>query len=501
MPMRRDGSAVVRIVVGLRGTVAMRLELALRFGYGRIAPWIEPCDGGHVARCGPDQVILRGPVPVEKQDDHLVAAFSVAAGQRLAFVLSYAASHQDLPPPLDAEESLTATIGYWRDWIGRFSKPTHWPEATRRSLITLKALINRPTGGLVAAPTTSLPEKPEGALNWDYRYCWLRDATFTIAALLNAGYRDEAQHWRDWLLRAIAAAPKHMQIMYRLDGARHLQEWQADWLPGYRWARPVRIGNAAATQRQIDVFGELLDAFDLAHRAGIPPSDQIIGLEEEIVTELERVWREPGKGLWESRGEPHHYTYSVAMAWAGVDRFLRGAAVKAGQVPPDTIARLTALRSEIHSTVCLEGFHPGLGTFVQAFGGEEVDASLLMLPLIGFLPIDDPRITATITAIEQQLMDDGLVRREHPKGRPPQGAFIACSFWLADCRNMQGRADAAREVFERVLEIRNDLGLLSEEYNVRGRHLSGNFPQALSHLALVTSALGLSGAVLQRGGG
>ena len=501
MPLRRGSSALCRLVIGLRGRVAMRLHLRLRFGYGLIQPWMQPCEGGHVARCGPDQVMLRGAVPARMDDHDLVAAFTVEAGQRLDFVLSYAASHDELPASFDAGQALTATAAFWRDWIGKFDKPTHWPDATRRSLITLKALVNRPTGGLVAAPTTSLPEQPGGKLNWDYRYCWLRDATFTVAALLNAGYHDEARRWRDWLLRAVGAAPRHIQIMYRLDGGRHLDEWEVNWLPGFNFARPVRVGNSASQQRQTDVFGEVLDALDLSDRAGIPPAEQGLAMQELLVREIERLWREPDQGLWESRGEPRHHTYSVVMAWVGVDRFLRGAAVRAGRVEPATVQRLSAVRAEIHAQVCAAGFHPGRGTFVGHFGGEALDASLLLLPLVGFLPADDPRIAATIAAIERELMQGGLVLRQPTGNREPQGAFLACSFWLADCRAMQGRTTAAREAFERALEVRNDVGLLSEEYNVRGRHLAGNFPQALTHLALVTSALGLSGPVLQRGGG
>ncbi len=497
MPLRDGGPALVRIVAGLDGSVAMRLDLRLRFDYGRIRPWTEACEGGFVARCGPDQTILRGPAAMTLHDGNITGTFRVSAGQRLAFVLSHAASYHALPAHMDAEAALAATEAYWRNWIGRFDRPTRWPEATRRSLLTLKALINRPSGGLIASVTTSLPERPGGRLNWDYRYCWLRDTSFAVTALLNAGYHDEARRWRDWLLRAIGAAPRHMQIMYRIDGGRHLHEWEADWLPGFRWARPVHIGNAAATQRQIDVFGEVLESLALAHQAGVTLSPQGFALASEIAGELERIWREPDQGLWESRGEPQHYTYSKVMAWVGVDRFVRMAEANGHHADGD-LAFLRTLRTAIHDEICREAFHPGRGTFVRTFGGEEVDASLLLLPLVGFLPIDDARIGATIAAIERELMEDGLVRRHQTHHPDPQGAFLACSFWLADCRNMQGRHDAARAAFERALDVRNDVGLLAEEYNIRNGHLAGNFPLALTHVALVRSALGLSAPPARR---
>ena len=359
----------------------------------------------------------------------------------------------------------------------------------------------RHSGGLVAAPTTSLPEKPGGGgSNWDYRYCWLRDATFTIDALLNAGYHREAQQWRDWILRVVAGTPSELRIMYRVDGARHVNEWEVDWLHSYRWARPVRVGNAAAAQRQGDVLGEVLDAFGLAASAGLESSEQERRVARAIAERIEQIWQDAGQGVWESRAEARHYTYSKVMSWVGVDRFLRKDALHGG-TDADTLRRLSTLRARIHAEVCEEGYHAGLGHFVQHYGGQELDASLLLIPLVGFLPADDPRVAGTITAIEQKLMEDGLVLRKPTHGLDPEGAFLACTCWLADCRSVQGRDAEARDALERVLSVRNDVGLLSEEYNVRGRHLSGNFPQALSHLALVTSALGLSGSVLQRGGG
>ncbi len=499
MPMRSGASSLVRIVVGLRGTVPMRLSLALRFDYGAMPPWTEASADGFVARIGPDLVTLRSPVAVCAGHGATRATFDIAAGQRLAFVLSYGPSHQAPPPPIDAERALGDTQAYWRDWIGRFDKPCDWADAVRRSLITLKALVHRPTGGIVAAPTTSLPEKPGGSFNWDYRYSWLRNSTFTLGALLNAGYLEEARAWQDWLLRAVAGGPDRIRIMYRVDGARHLEEWTADWLPGFRSAVPVRIGNAAAAQRQVDVHGELLELFDLAERAGISGSAQGHHIAAAIAEHLETVWDLPGHGMWESRAEPRDYTYSRVMAWVGVDRFIRRAE-RSGSADPAMLRRMQTLRARIHADVCENGYDDGLGHFVQHYGSQTLDASLLLLPVVGFLPPDDPRIASTIAAIEQQLMQDGLVRRTRAEGSDPEGAFLACSFWLADCRLMQGRRDEARETLERVLAVRNDLGLLAEEYNVPGRHLAGNFPQALSHLGLITTALSLCGPVLSRGG-
>jgi GH15 family glucan-1,4-alpha-glucosidase len=357
------------------------------------------------------------------------------------------------------------------------------------------------TGGLVAAPTTSLPETPGGDMNWDYRYCWLRDASFTLCALLNAGFHGEAKAWRDWLLRAIGGAPEHLRIMYRVDGSRHLDEWVAGTLPGYRHARPVRIGNAAATQLQVDVYGEVIDALDLARRGGVTSSDQEIVVRRNFVDHLTRVWGSPDAGIWESRATPRHYTYSKVMAWVGLDRFISDPD-ETGFADASQIERLKAIRRSIHDEVCREGWNEGLGTFTQYFGGQELDASLLLLPLVGFLPIDDPRIVATIEKIASRLSEGGLIRRTEAKADGlNEGVFLPCACWLADCLNMMGRRDEAVAQFERVLAVANDLGLLSEEYNVPAGHLAGNFPQALTHLAVVNTALGLCGPTLQRGGG
>ena len=341
-------------------------------------------------------------------------------------------------------------------------------------------------------------------MNWDYRYCWLRDATFTVGALLNAGFHQEAREWRDWLLRAIAGSPERMRIMYCIDGSRHLSEWVVDTLPGYRYASPVRVGNAASTQHQIDVFGEVLDCLSLARKGGLGTTEQERVVQAKIAEHLEKVWSTPGSGVWESRDEPRRYTYSTAMAWVGIDRVLRFLQSEEGRddADPALVQRLTALRQTIHDEVCREGWNEGLGTFTQYYGGQDIDASLLLLPLVGFLPADDPRMAATIETIRRELTEGGLVRRKRAKpGKPAEGAFLACSCWMADCLSLQGRHDEAREQFERVLALCNDVGLLSEEYNVPGKHLAGNFPQALTHLAVINTALGLSGHVLHRGGG
>ncbi len=506
MPVGEHASSVVRIVVGLSGSVVVRMDLKLRFDYGSLPPWSEPLGRGFVAKLGPDLVVLHSPLPASVLAHATEAEFTVDAGQRHAFVLRYGPSHLPPPEPFDADLALQVTQTYWRAWVGRFQDAkTHWPAAVRRSLITLKALIHEPSGGLVAAPTTSLPEAPGGKMNWDYRYCWLRDSTFTLGAFLNAGFHDEATKWRDWLLRAIAGSPERMRIMYRIDGARHLSEWSVDTLPGYRFASPVRVGNAASTQHQIDVFGEVLDSLSLARRAGVPVSPQERLAETAIVEHLETVWNTEGSGIWESRKELRQYTYSKAMAWVGIDRFIRqyGPDGQAGEkADPAFIARLMTLRQTIHDEVCHEGWNEGLGTFTQHYGGQEIDASLLVMPLVGFLPATDPRMKATIETIERELSEGGLIRRMKLKADGPnEGVFLACSCWMADCLNLLGRTDDARAQLERVLAVANDLGLLSEEYNVPGKHLAGNFPQALTHLAVVNTALGLSGPVLERGGG
>ena len=503
MPMRAGHlSTVVRTVVGLSGSVAMRMDLRLRFDYGLLPPWCEQTAEGLTATIGPDRVTLSSPVQVNVKDDAAVADFVVAEGQQQIFVLSYAPSDQPAPHPIDPERALDETRVYWRKWIGGFdASRTKWPGIVKRSLITLRAMAHVKTGGLVAAPTTSLPETPGGSLNWDYRYCWLRDSTFTLGALANAGFKHEAEAWRDWLLRAIAGSPDQMRIMYRVDGSRHLNEWTVDSLPGHRDARPVRIGNAASTQHQIDVYGEVLDCFSFARRAGFEVTPQQAEVEVRIVDYLAKVWNTPGSGIWESRSEPRQYTYSKVMAWVGVDRVLRDG-IAADSLPAERRDQLEALCQTIHDDVCLQGWNPGLGTFTQSYGNQALDASLLLLPLVGFLPANDPRIAATISKIESELSEGGLIRRHKAKvDGPNEGAFLACSFWMADCLAMQGLHDKAVAQFERVIALANDVGLLSEEYDVPAKHLTGNFPQALTHLALVNTALGLSGPVINRAGG
>jgi GH15 family glucan-1,4-alpha-glucosidase len=468
-----------------------------------LPPWCELTGEGAVARVGPDVVVLRASVPVTSQHDCQLAEFTVTAGQRRTFALSYGPATGPVPAPIDAEKALAGTQLYWRDWIGQFDdRKTLWPAAVKRSLITLKAMIYGPSGAMVAAPTTSLPAAPGGDMNWDYRYCWLRDATFTVGALLNAGFHREAKDWRDWLLRAIAGTPGRMRIMYRVDGSRHLSEWTVDTLPGYRHASPVRIGNAASTQHQVDVYGEVLDCLSVARKGGLPVSKQEEVAQLRIVEHLETIWNTAGSGIWESRSRARQYTYSKVMAWVGVDRVLRFLkSQERRQVDAARLEHLAALRSTIHEEVCREGWNPGLGTFTQYYGGHELDASLLLMPLVGFLPPDDPRVLSTVETLRRDLTEGGLVRRTKAKpGATAEGAFLACSCWMADCLALEGRDAEAREQFERVLALGNDVGLLSEEYDVPGKRLAGNFPQALTHLAVINTALSLSGTTLSRGG-
>ncbi len=504
MPMH-DGpaSSLVRIVEGVSGTVAMRFEMRMRFDYGALPPWSEPAGRGFVAKLGPDLLVLHTPIQVTTHAHCAAADFEIRAGQRHAFVLRYGPSHDPVPGAIDVDQALADSQSRCREWISQFdASKTRWPDVVKRSLITLRALIHQPSGGLVAAPTTSLPEAPGGDMNWDYRYSWLRDATFTIGAFLNAGFTHQATRWRDWLIRAIAGSPERMRIMYRVDGSRHLSEWTVDTLPGWRYAKPVRIGNAASTQHQIDVYGEVLDCLHLARVGGIDGNPQERAAILDIVDHLEQVWDTAGSGVWESRGEPRHYTYSGAMAWVGMDRVVKLLEQERDGGNEETIKRLTATRQTIHETVCRDGWNSALGSFVQHYGGQALDASVLLLPLVGFLPPDDPRIVATVETIQRELSEGGLIRRTKEKASGPnEGAFLACSCWMADCLSMMGRDEEARAQFERVLAVCNDVNLFSEEYNVPGKHMAGNFPQALTHLAVINTALGLSGPVLHRGGG
>ena len=499
MPMRENHSSLVRIVEGVRGEVPMRLDLRLRFDYGLMPPWSRGNEDCFIADVGPDLVALHASTPIDTEGPDAAARFTVGAGQRFVFALSYGSSSESPPKRPDAQAALDATVEFWEGWINRFEKPCRWPAAVKRSLITLKALVHQRTGGLIAAATLGLPEAPGGSLNWDYRYCWLRDATFALTALLNAGYKEEATRWRDWILRAVAGQPDKLQVVYRLDGARRLSEWAVEWLPGYEASKPVRVGNQAAHQRQLDIYGELLDSMHVAARGGIERVERGIHVETALVQHLEAIWDQPCSDIWESRGDPQRYTYSQAMAWVGITQFLKGARTHRA-AGDDMIRRLHALSGRIHQEVCRRGYDTSRGHFVDCYGSKKLDASLLLLPLVNFLPVDDPRMAATIAAIERELMDGGLVRRKPATNDGhDEGAFLVCSCWLADCMAKQGRHDEARTLLERVIGLSNEVGLLSEEYHVPTRRLIGNIPQALTHLGVINTALGLSGPILQRG--
>lgn len=486
MPIRSGDPALVRIVTGLSGRVPTCLEAAFRFDYGKMPPWATKEGDDVVLEVGPDRIILQGSEKLQIRDGTVISRFVAEKDSRHVFILTHGASKDPHPVSDDPDSALEETQQSWREWIGRFNARSiagEHADAVRRSLLTLKALVHRPTGGLVAAPTTSLPEQPGGALNWDYRYCWLRDATFTLSALVECGYLEEATAWRDWILRAVAGAPEKMQIMYRVDGSRRLDEAELSWLPGYRFARPVRLGNSAADQLQLDVFGELIGTLHASEQAGMERTEQGRHLEHAIIDYVERIWMEPDAGLWESRGEPRHYTYSKAMTWVALKRFLDGKGSE--EISDEERRRMEALRDHIHEVICREGFNEGLGSFTSYFGGQEVDASLLLLPKVGFLPANDPRMAGTIALIEERLVDDGLVRRHLMNDLVPEGAFLACSFWLAECQLGLGRRSDAARTIDRALAVRSELGLLSEEYDVASRRLAGNYPQALSHLALI----------------
>jgi len=497
MPVRGRNSDVVRLVVGKRGTVTMRTELIIRFDYGSVVPWVTRMEDGALrAIAGPDMVVLRTPVELRGENLTTQGEFTVATGQRVPFVLTYAPSHLPLPDAVDAETALADTVAFWTEWTGRHQSNGPFAEAVTRSLITLKALTYLPTGGIVAAPTTSLPEQLGGVRNWDYRYCWLRDATLTLLALMNAGYYDEARAWRDWLLRAVAGNPQKMQIMYGLAGERRLVEWEAPWLPGYEGSRPVRIGNAAAGQLQLDVFGELMDALHQARVGGLDHSAAGWNLQKAALSQLETIWQLPDEGIWEVRGEPRHFTYSKVMAWVAFDRAIKSAETF-GLAGP--VEHWRTLRAAIHGEVCEKGFNRRIGAFARAYGSDELDASALLIPTVGFLPPTDERLHSTVDAVARNLMRDGFVLRYDTgtaaDGLPSrEGAFLACSFWLVDALVLLGRDVEARALFDRLLALRNDVGLLSEEYDPAVKRLVGNMPQAFSHIALVNSAHNLSRA-------
>lgn len=493
MPVRGKNSDVVRFVEGVRGETRMRMELCLRFDYGRSIPWVNRIEKGVRAIAGPNLCLLRASVPTHGENMKTIAEFPVREGKRVWFTLTYGPSHQDDPPEIDVDEAFKETVSFWEDWASKLHFEGEHREIVERSLITLKAMTYLPTGGVVAAITTSLPESLGGVRNWDYRYCWLRDTTFTLLALANGGYYDEAVAWQDWLLRALGGSPDQVQIMYGLRGERQLQEWTVDWLEGYEKSVPVRIGNAAAMQTQLDIYGEMLDSFYHAQHKMGRHSEQDFRLLVLLMKHLEEIWEQPDQGIWETRGGAQQFTYSKLMAWVAFDRAVL-IAEQLNYVAP--IDRWKELREKIHEQICEKGFHDKRNSFVQVYGGDELDASLLLMPLVGFLPGTDERIKGTVEAIRRDLMQDGLVLRYNTSrvedGLPPgEGVFLACSFWMVSSLKAVGREDEARELFKRLLELPNDLGLLSEEYDPKAKRLVGNFPQAFSHIALVNAVFDL----------
>ena len=490
MPLRGKNSHVVRIVEGVRGESKMRMELALRFDYGRTVPWVTRIKHGIRAIAGPNLAVLRSSVKLRGENLTTLADFTVDEGDREWFTLSYGVSYEEHPTEIKALPALKETEEFWSAWSARLEYDGKYREDVERSLITLKAMTFFPTGGIIAAVTTSLPEAIGGVRNWDYRFCWLRDTTFTLLALANGGYYDEAAAWQDWLLRALAGSPDQVQIIYGLKGERQLHEWEIQWLPGYEGSRPVRVGNAAAEQVQLDIYGEMLDCFFHAqHKMGRHCEDdfRVLAL---LLKHLEAIWQQPDEGIWETRGGPQQFTYSKMMAWVAFDR----AVLLADQLHYDAPgARWKSIRDEIHEEICAKAFDNERNSFVQAYGSRQLDAALLLMPLVGFLPGSDPRVRGTVEAIERELMPSGLVLRYDTSkvtdGLPPgEGVFLACSFWMVSSLKAIGRRDDARALFERLLGLRNDLGLLSEEYDIGRHRLVGNFPQALSHIALVNAA-------------
>ncbi|MFI1987755.1 glycoside hydrolase family 15 protein [Actinoplanes sp. NPDC020271] len=498
MPPRTDSPSVIRIVEGVRGEVHFGMELRLRFDYGQVVPWVYREGDALVAVAGPDAAWLRTPIELFGGNLTTKADFAVRAGERVPFVLTWRPSHQPPPEPLDPAHELGVTEGYWRGWVSACTYEGEWRDAVVRSLLTLKALTYAPTGGIVAAATTSLPEKLGGVRNWDYRFCWLRDATITLQSLLFSGFQSEAIAWRKWLLRAIAGNPTELQIMYGVAGERRLDEHLAGWLTGYD-GNPVRIGNAAAEQFQLDVYGEVMDALHQGRRAGLKADDPSWGLQVKLMEFVEEHWQDPDEGIWEVRGGSKHFTHSKLMAWVAADRAVKAIEEFGLDGPRE---RWTALRDAIRADILEKGYDPARKTFTQYYGSEELDAAMLMVPLVGFLPATDERVRGTVEAIEKHLMADGFVQRytQHPgtevDGLPPgEGAFLACTFWLADNYALMGRHEEARETFQRLLALRNDVGLLSEEYDTEAGRLVGNFPQAFSHVPLIDTARTLSSAL------
>jgi GH15 family glucan-1,4-alpha-glucosidase len=493
MPPRGKAPDVVRIVEGVRGSVPMRSELVLRFDYGSVVPWVRRVEDTRLAVAGPDAVCFRTPAHTRGENMRTISEFAIEEGERMPFALTWYPSHEQPPDRIDPEVALAETEGFWREWNTKCTAdvPEEWRDLLHRSLMTLKTLIYAPTGGIVAAPTTSLPEWIGGVRNWDYRYCWLRDATLTLLALLQAGHVDEALDWRKWLLRAVAGDPSDIQIMYSVAGERRLTEFELPWLPGYEASTPVRVGNAASEQIQIDVFGEVMDALYQARAHGLAKEPHAWALQKTLLAYLEDAWQEPDQGIWEIRSVPRHFVHSKVMAWVAFDRAVR--TIEEQGLEGD-VDKWRDVRDTIHAQVCERGFDAKLGSFVRSYGSKELDASLLLLPLVGFLPASDPRIRGTIEAIEADLVEDGLVLRyrTHRKGvdglPPGEGVFLPCSFWLVDCYELIGRRDEARALFNRLVGLANDVGLLAEEYDPAAGRLLGNFPQAFTHLALVNSA-------------
>jgi GH15 family glucan-1,4-alpha-glucosidase len=496
MPPRGKAPDIVRIVEGLRGEVEMSSELVIRFDYGSTVPWVRRIDDGRIAVAGPDGLCFRTPVEHRGENMRTIGEFTVREGDRVPFVLTWYPSNERPPRAIHAEHALRETIDYWEDWADQCTYRGKWRDEVNQSLAVLKSLIYAPTGGMVAAPTTSLPEKLGGERNWDYRFCWLRDATLTLLAFINGGYLDEARAWRVWLLRAAAGDPSALQIMYGVAGERRLDERTVDWLPGYEGSEPVRIGNAASQQFQLDVYGEVLDALHQGRAHNLEVSQEAWSLQRRLLGFLEEAWKQPDEGIWEVRGPRRHFTHSKVMAWVAFDRGVQ-AVERFGRAGP--VDRWRKARAEIHREVIDRGFDVELNSFTQSYGSKRLDASLLIIPLVGFLPADDPRMIGTVAAIERELFQDGLVYRyTHDEevrsvdGLPPgEGAFLPCTFWLADNFALQGRVDEAQELFERLLELRNDLGLLAEEWDPATRRQLGNFPQAFTHVALVNTAFNL----------
>jgi GH15 family glucan-1,4-alpha-glucosidase len=490
MPIHDDKVDVVRLVHGVSGSVPMHTELVIRFDYGSTVPWVEQRDGLLRAIAGPDALALHTPIELRGEHMRHRGDFVVKAGDTVPFVLTWYPSHHDTPRGVDPVLATAETTCWWRQWCERSTYRGPWAELVKRSAMTLKALTYAPTGGIVAAPTTSLPEFIGGVRNWDYRYCWLRDATFSLYALMSVGYVDEARRWRDWLVRAVAGSPDQLQIMYGSAGERRLTESELEWLPGYESSAPVRIGNAATKQFQLDVYGEVADALHATERVGVRADRGVWPLQHELLGFLEQVWQHPDEGIWEVRGPRRHFTHSKVMAWVAFDRAVKGARSLGLHWDVDHLA---AMRDTVHAEVCEQGFDPDRNAFVQSYGSKALDASLLMIPLVGFLPPDDPRVAGTVAAIEQDLMRDGFVERyendESVDGLPPgEGAFLPCSFWFADNLALMGRMDEAKALFERLIELCNDVGLISEEYDPGSGRLLGNFPQAMTHVALINTA-------------